>query len=46
MLQKYGVKVVLNAEFTPEMYHNYHFDALVLANGVIPRMPNYWYSPS
>ena len=39
MLQKYGVKVILNIEFTPEMYHNYHFDALVLANGVIPRMP-------
>jgi 2,4-dienoyl-CoA reductase-like NADH-dependent reductase (Old Yellow Enzyme family) len=48
MLDKYGVKVVLNTEVTPELVAKEHPEAVVVATGATPRrdgMNPYTYSP-
>ena len=48
MLDKYGVKVVLNTEVTPDLVAKEHPDAVVVATGAIPRrdgMNAYTYNP-
>jgi 2,4-dienoyl-CoA reductase-like NADH-dependent reductase (Old Yellow Enzyme family) len=48
MLDKYGVKVVLNTEVTPELVAKEHPDAVVVATGATPRrdgMNCYTYNP-